>query len=194
MEFEYSSRGDISQLTVPEKIISLMRIALIVRMTAGKAPATAVFSKDVEDTYAHLVTRVAASLEEESLAGQEQIQLVPENPEQTISFNVPDGPPPANLVLEGPGTEELDVEEVRKTLQLRWDMFNAFPEDLKKALQSGTLEAVNRVLGNMRVEDAEKVVDDLNNAGILNFAEGGIRDETGKSTAEVEGAEQDEGN
>jgi cell division cycle protein 37 len=55
----------------------------------------------------------------EAGAAGEQIQLVTENPDTVISFNVPDGPPPENLVLEGPGTEGMDVEDVRKALQVR---------------------------------------------------------------------------
>ena len=152
---------------------------LNVRMVQGDKRAEMVFVKDVEDTYAHLVTRVAASREESGPpGGVEQIQLVPENPAQTISFNVPDGPPPANITLEGPGTEGLDVEEVRKALQLRWDVFTGFSEELQGALKAGTLDGVNKVLGNMPVDDAEKVVELLDVGGILNFAEGGIRDET----------------
>jgi cell division cycle protein 37 len=152
-------------------------------MISGDKRATDVFVKDVEDTYAHLVQRVAASKEE--AGGGEQIQLVPEGADTTISFNVPDGPPPAELALEGEGTEGLDIEEVRKVLQMRWDVFNTFPENLKDALKSNQLEAVNAVLGKMPVPEAEQVVQALDMASILNFAEGGIRDETpaGKAAA-----------
>ena len=92
---------------------------------SGDPRAEGVFIKDVEDTYAHIVNRVkvAKEEEEESLAnGPEQIQLVPENPGTTISFIVPDGPPPEELRLEGPGTEDLeslDIERVREAGRLR---------------------------------------------------------------------------
>lgn len=150
------------------------------RMIAKDPRATSVFVDDLEKTYQHLVSRVKISKEEQALeeAGREQIQLVPENPETTISFNVPDGPPPENLVLEGPGTEDMDIEEVRKALQYRWDVFQAFPHDLQEALKGGELADVNEVLGRMEVPDAEAVVSGLDSAGILNFSEGGIRDET----------------
>lgn len=147
-------------------------------MISGDKRAEKVFVDDVENTYAHLVQRVELSREEAEAGGHEQIQLVPENPEQSISFNVPDGPPPGDLVLEGPGTENLDLEEVRKALQLRWDVFTGFPEELQEALKIGTLEAVNKILGDMAVEEAESIVQQLDMAGILSFAEGGIRDET----------------
>ncbi|KAG6854136.1 hypothetical protein C0991_010300 [Blastosporella zonata] len=162
------------------------------KMIFADSRAESVFVDDMEGTYRHLVERVNVSLKEQAeSSGQEQIQLVPENPNQTISFNVPDGPPPENLVLEGPETENLDIEEVRKALQFRWDIFVAFPEEFQAALKEGTLDAVNKVLGEMDVDSAEAVVQQLDMAGILSFAEGGIRDETdqakaGKAAAEAE--------
>ncbi|KAF8889997.1 hypothetical protein CPB84DRAFT_1785134 [Gymnopilus junonius] len=149
------------------------------KMITGDKRAIRVFVDDVENTYRHIVNRVKIS-EEEARQGREQIQLVPENPNQTISFNVPDGPPPEDLVLEGPGTEDLKVEDVRKALQFRWDIFSGYSPELQEALKSGGLDGVNQVLGEMDVTEAEAVVNSLDAAGILNFAEGGIRDETGK--------------
>jgi cell division cycle protein 37 len=160
-------------------------------MVGGDQRAMSVFLQDVEQTYTHLCTRVEAAKDEEAAAAAgvgEQIQLVPENPDTTISFNVPDGPPPADLRLEGPGTEDMNVEDVRKALQMRWDLFEAFPEDMKEALKSNELVKVNKVLGGMSVEEAEAIVEKLDMSGILNFAEGGIRDETG-NTQESEEAE-----
>jgi cell division cycle protein 37 len=150
-------------------------------MVSDEKRAQTVFLKDVEDTYAHLAARVIATQAEEEEAGQgrEQIQLMQEDSSQPITFNVPDGPPPEDLRLEGPGTEGLDIEQVRRALQMRWDVFEAFDDALKKALQIGTLEAVNKILGKMEVADAEEVVKMLEMAGILSFADGGnVRDMT----------------
>lgn len=150
-------------------------------MMAGDQRAQKVFVDDFQKTYAHVVNRVKITAEEAAAAGgRQQIQLVATNPEQTISFNVPDGPPPENLVLEGPGTEGMDIEEVRKVLQMRWDVFDSFDEELKACLREGSLEKVNLLLGEMSVEDAEIVVRNLDMTGILNFTEGGIRDATGQ--------------
>ncbi|KAI9465565.1 Cdc37 N terminal kinase binding-domain-containing protein [Lactarius psammicola] len=154
------------------------------RMAAGGESAQAIFRKDVEDTYAHIVKRVEIAKQEEAEAvagGEEQIQLVAENPDTVISFNVPEGPPPEHLVLEGPGTEGMDIEEVRKALQMRWDLFCGLPEDLQEALKTNELAAVNKVLGNMPVSIAENAVKALDMGGILNFSEEGIRDETGRA-------------
>lgn len=152
------------------------------RMIAGDKRADKVFVEDVENTYNHLVNRVKISQEEQS-QGKEQIQLVAENPDTEIRFNVPDGPPPENIVLEGPGTEGMNVEEVRKALQFRWDVFQGFPPALQEALRDGGLDKVNKVLGDMDVPEAEGIVGDLDMAGILSFAEGGIRDETGATSS-----------
>lgn len=152
-------------------------------MITADQRAVMVFMKNVDDTYSHIVSRVKANEEEEeALAkGAEQIQLVPENPDAEISFNVPDGPPPENIKLEGPGTEGMEIEEVRKALQMQWDVYEGFEEDMKAALKSQKLEAVNKVLGSMEIEEAERVVELLQISGMLSFSESGIRDQTGKS-------------
>lgn len=161
-------------------------------MINGNKQAIDVFEQDVEQTYQLVKKRAAINrAEQEKIAeqgGVETIQLVAENPSTVISFDVPDGPPPADLRLEpSPETEGLDIEEVRQVLQQRWEIFEAFDPKLKKALQSNKLENVNKVLGKMSVEEAEQVVELLQVAQILQFAEGGIRDETGKGkAAEVE--------
>ena len=151
-------------------------------MITGDKRAETVFKDDFEQTYQHLKKRVKLSQEEaaQDADGREQIQLVAEDPSITITFNVPDGPPPEDLRLEGPGTEELDVEEVRKALQYRWEVFQQLPKDMQEALKTNVLAEVNKVLGAMDVAEAEAVVGALDSGGILNFAEGGIRDETGK--------------
>ncbi|KZT09369.1 uncharacterized protein LAESUDRAFT_696140 [Laetiporus sulphureus 93-53] len=155
--------------------------------------ATAVFEKDVADTYAHLVERVRISKAEQAAfgPGTEQIQLVPEDPSHTISFNVPDGPPPEHLTVEGEGLENINIEDVRRMLQLRWDVFQGFPVPLQKALKKNSLDEVNKVLGGMKVNEAEEVVKLLDVAGILNFSEGGVRDETGKAK-QMDGEDDEE--
>ncbi|KAI6099256.1 hypothetical protein EDD16DRAFT_1745850 [Pisolithus croceorrhizus] len=119
---------------------------------------------------------------------KEQIQLVPENLNVTISFNIPDGPPPDDLCLEGLGTEELNIEEVCQALTMHWQVFQSFPKLLKVVLKDGTLEVVNKVLVGMEVSEAEDIILKLDITGIMNFAEGGIRDETANV---IEAAEAD---
>lgn len=147
-------------------------------MAAGGENVRASFRKDVEDAYGHIVKHAEIAKQEAVARGEELIQLVlAGDPGTSVSFNVPDGPPPEHLVLEGPGIEGMDDEEA---LQMRWDIFCGLPEDLQEALKANDLAAVNKVLKNMPVSIAENVVDALDRGGILIFSEEGVRDDTGQ--------------
>ncbi|KZT53950.1 hypothetical protein CALCODRAFT_439378 [Calocera cornea HHB12733] len=162
------------------------------RMSSGNQKAQAVFMKDVNDTYTLMKQRVEATRAEES-EGRETIQLQVENGVNSISFNIPEGPPPPDdrpLEISFEGVEEgeqPDLEEIRAWLKRRWAIWQGFTPKLRKALESKSLERVNKVLEDMSVEEAEKVVADMQEGGILNFAEEGIRDETpaGKAAREA---------
>ncbi|KAJ7025338.1 hypothetical protein C8F04DRAFT_136573 [Mycena alexandri] len=159
------------------------------KMIGGDKRALTVFADDVEKTYAHLAERVKHSQEEAKQGGRETIMLASEN-EGDITFNIPTGPPPDELVM-GEGMEDMDIEEVRKALQLRWDVFQGLPGDLRKALQTEELVEVNKVLGSMEVDEAEEILQRLDMAGIIPFSEPGVRDETpaGKAAAAAAAAE-----
>lgn len=159
-------------------------------MTQTQGRAAVVFFNDVLSTYTRISDRSKA-LQSESKpgaegagegggGGEEQIQLVAEDPDTIISFEVPDGPPPKEIELEGDLADSMDVEKVREILQSRWDIYQSFKPDFRKALESKSLEKVNQILGKMSVEEAEEVVGQLDAAGILNFQSREIRDETGK--------------
>lgn len=151
---------------------------------ATNKDALQVFQNDVEQTYSRIATRSKEMKAEREAAGinssgeREQIQLVAQDPNTTITFEVPDGPPPETITLEGEGSESMDPEKVREFLQKRWDIFESFPKNLKKALQSKSLEEVNRVLGRMAVEEGEETVQKLDEAGILSFSSTDIIDQT----------------
>jgi len=139
----------------------------------------AVFEKDVDDTYNMICARAEKAKEEDARAGaRETIQLVCENPDTDVQFNVPDGPPPEHITLEGEGTEQLDPVQVREALMRRWEMFQAFTPELQQALKNQSLAEVNVELEKMEVPDAEEIVKLLDASGILSFASTGIRDET----------------
>ncbi|GEM07172.1 hsp90 co-chaperone cdc37 [Rhodotorula toruloides] len=158
------------------------------RMTNSNHAALQIFLDDVAKTSDRIISRakvVAAERAEKAAAGSEgveQIQLVPASPDQTITFEIPDGPPPENLEITGEGAEELDPQLVRDFLQKRWDIFQAFPKNLKAALSEKSLDKVNKVLGRMSVEEAEIVVEQLQEAGILSFETPGIVDQTGTAS------------
>ena len=140
--------------------------------------AALVFLNDVLATYTRIASRADSmrdKFQEESGEGVEQIQLMSEDPNTVISFSIPDGPPPEHIKLEGEGTENLDVEQVREWLQQRWDIYSSFDDEFRRALESKSLEKVNEVLGRMPVSKAEVVVQDLDRAGILNFSSTEVR-------------------
>ncbi|WFD00443.1 hsp90 co-chaperone Cdc37 [Malassezia yamatoensis] len=150
------------------------------RMMSQDGRAAFVFLNDVLSTYQQISRRAEtlASQSQEQGEGTEQIQLMAEDPSTVISFDVPDGPPPENITLEGEGAETMDIDQVKSWLQRRWDIFNGFRPELREALSSNQLDQVNKVLGAMPVPEAEQVVQDLDQAGILNFRSTEIRDET----------------
>jgi len=78
------------------------------------------FNEDFARTYNRIATRTEEIMAEEAAAGEvEQIQLVAEDPNVNIGFNLPDGPPPADLRVEGEGSEEMDIEQVSPVLAIR---------------------------------------------------------------------------
>ncbi|BGP48359.1 hsp90 co-chaperone Cdc37 [Rhodotorula kratochvilovae] len=156
------------------------------RMTGANHAVLKIFLDDVLKTSERIIDRAKVVAAERAAKagdqeGVEQIQLVASSPDTTITFEVPDGPPPEHLEITGEGSEELDPVLVREFLQKRWDIFESFPKNLKAALAEKNLEKVNKVLGRMSVEDAEQVVEQLQEAGILSFEQPGVIDQTGRS-------------
>ena len=146
-------------------------------MIARNPKSIGMFNQDFEQTYARIATRTKEMIAEEAQE-REQIQLVAEDPNMTIGFNIPDGPPPADLRIEGEGAEELDMDQVRAFLERKWEIFQGFTPALQAALKTENLDEVNKVLGGMKVADAEEVVELMQEGGMLSFSETGVRDMT----------------
>lgn len=160
----------------------------MIRMIAKNPKSITMFNEDFVRTYNRIATRTVEILEEEKAAGDgetEQIQLVAEDPNVKIGFNLPDGPPPVDLRIEGEGSEQMDIEQVspsllplrgvsdeqvRIFLQRKWDIFQQFPEKLQTALKTEKLDEVNKVLGKMKVAEAENVVELMQEGGMLSFS------------------------
>ncbi|KAI3401241.1 hypothetical protein diail_11947 [Diaporthe ilicicola] len=127
-------------------------------MTKGHQ-AQDVFFKDVQDTYLKIRTRAAEINKERAASGSglaegegvEQIQLHAVEPGTVINIQVPpaDSPDP-------------ETQEARR-------IFEAFSPDMRKALESGSLDQVNKVLGNMKVDEAEDLVGKFGEAGVLSL-------------------------
>ncbi|KAI0887537.1 uncharacterized protein GGS22DRAFT_110913 [Annulohypoxylon maeteangense] len=127
------------------------------RITTKGHQAQDVFYKDVQDTYYRIKNRAAeinAQRETEGAAGGvEQIQLHAVEPGTEIKIKIP------------PENSE-DAGEKRGR-----EIFKGFDPDMQRALEFGSLDKVNEVLGKMSVEDAEEVVGLLSEAGILSVEE-----------------------
>lgn len=126
--------------------------------------AAKLFNDDVQSTYARIRTRAAEIKREREEAaasgGVEQIQLHAVDPGTTINIRVP----PAEPESEEPEAREFEIQARR--------IFDAFPPGLQRALESGSLDEVNKVLGKMSVDEAEEVVGRLGEGGMLSLEEG----------------------
>ena len=135
------------------------------RITTPGHQAQKVFLDDVNSTYARIKTRTAEiakdraanpSSSNDPSAGVEQIQLHAVEPGTEIHINIPQ-----------PGSTE-PVEVAAR------EIFERFPPGLQRALESGSLDKVNEVLGKMSVEEAEEVVEQLGEGAMLSLEQGVI--------------------
>jgi cell division cycle protein 37 len=128
--------------------------------------ASKMFADDVENTYRRIKTRAAEILKERKENPQseavEQIQLHAVDPNTQIHITVP----PATPTSTDP--EEQEMEKQARAI------FNDFPPGLQRALESGKLDEVNKVLAKMSVEEAEEIVEKLGMGGMLSLEEGVI--------------------
>ena len=121
------------------------------RIAQKSHPAHEAFIKDVEFTVNHIITRCKVIASERTQKSEsteqdeqvEQIQLHAVDPNTTIVINVPQE-----------GTEQRKVYE-------------GFSTDLQKAISSRDLNEINKVLAQTSVEEAEKIVGQLDECGAL---------------------------
>lgn len=130
------------------------------RMMTPGHQAQKVFVDDVNNTYGHIKTRTAElkrqEQEQEEKGGVEQIQLHAVEPGTEIHINVPQA-----------GSSDQTEVNARQ-------IFESFPPGLQRALESGSLDKVNEVLGKMAVDEAEQIVEKLGEGGMLSLQEGVI--------------------
>jgi cell division cycle protein 37 len=112
----------------------------------------------VNETYNKIKIRAAELAKDRSPendpAGVEQIQLHAVDPNTQINISIPS---PDSTV-----PEEIEARKI----------FDSFPPGLQRALQSESLDEVNKVLGKMSVEEAEIIVDKLGQGSMLSLEEG----------------------
>ena len=181
-DLQYAGRAKESKQSVHQALLlqycrSLGRdgVALFFkRITTQDHQARKVFYDDVNDTYARLRTRASEmgkEAEAEAESGDvEQIQLHAVNPGQKINIVIP------------PAAEECTNDEEKASREV----FASFPPNLQKALQTGELDEVNKVLGKMSVSEAEEVVGKLSEGGMLSMEEGVMDATTEEGKARLE--------
>lgn len=127
------------------------------RITTKGHQAQKVFQDDVNSTYARIRERakvIATQRDSDDLAGGvEQIQLHAVEPGTTI-----------NIVIPRPNSDDEAESKARET-------FESFSPEMQKALESGSLDEVNKVLATMSVPEAEEVVGKLGEGGMLSLDE-----------------------
>ena len=134
------------------------------------------FYDDVNSTFQRIKTRTAELAAERAAEPQaEQIQLQAVEPGTEIHINVP----------QSNSTDELE-QQARA-------IFETFPPGFQRALESGSLDRVNEVLGKMSVEEAEEVVEQLGESGMLDMRQGVIDGTTEEGMEELKKMKELEG-
>ncbi|KAL7923912.1 Cdc37 N terminal kinase binding domain-containing protein [Trichoderma austrokoningii] len=125
------------------------------RITAqGGNQAQDVFYEDVQETFMKIKNRalkIIAERAKEPAEGVEQIQLHAVEPGTSIQINVP----PVE-------SDDVDDQAARR-------IYDSFDPEMQRALETGELDEVNRVLGNMKIDDAEELVGLFGEAHILSL-------------------------
>jgi cell division cycle protein 37 len=145
-------------------------VALFFKRVMTKShQAQKLFLDDVNSTYHKIKTRAAELNKEQAdnagKGGVEQIQLHAVDPNTTINIRVP--PPIRKDNSADPDQPPQSEEDIAAR-----ELFESFPPGLQRALESGSLDDVNVVLGKMSVEEAEEIVGKLGDGGMLSLEEG----------------------
>jgi cell division cycle protein 37 len=140
--------------------------------------ARKLFLDDVNSTYARIRSRTAELARERDADGgssdKEQIQLHAVDPNTKINIVTP------------PPMDQCTTDDERTARAI----YDSFPPGLQRALASESLDEVNKVLGKMSVDEAEQVVEQLGNGGMLSLEEGVIDATTEEGQRAVEELER----
>jgi cell division cycle protein 37 len=139
--------------------------------------ARKLFLDDVNSTYARIRNRTAElrkQSDDDNSGDKELIQLHAVDPNTIINIVTP--PPMADCTTD----DERAAREI----------FETFSPGLRRALESGSLDKVNEVLGKMSVDEAEQVVEQLGEGGMLSLEEGVIDATTEEGRKQVEEIEK----
>ncbi|CAG8540712.1 9236_t:CDS:2 [Gigaspora margarita] len=147
------------------------------RITSPDPQAREVFIKDVNETYERIRERCKVMNAEKTQRPQkaqvEQIQIEVTDPNTSLNVRVPDA-------------NSEDEQE-----KARYQAFLKLPVNFQEALRTGELTKINKVLGAMTVEEAERILEICGEADVMSL-EGGIIDATQGQTIPGQRIENDE--
>ena len=159
--------------------IRLIRVSI----TTPGHNAQKVFLDDVNSTYNRIRTRTEELAKERAAnasdqGGVEQIQLHAVDPGTEIQINIP---------------KPNSSEEIEQQARI---VYERFPPGLQRAMESGSLDRINEVLGKMSVSEAEEIVNHMGENGMLSMEQGVIDGTTEEGQRKLERLEEEarEGN
>ena len=134
----------------------------------------------MNSTYTRIRTRTAELSKEraenpkgEEAGGVEQIQLHAVEPGTEIMINIPKA-----------DSEEEAEQQARA-------IFERFPPGLQRAMETNSLDRINEVLGKMSVSEAEEVVEQMGESGMLSMERGVIDGTTDEGKKKIEDLEKE---
>lgn len=149
------------------------------RVTTKGHQAQDIFFKDVQETYGKIknrATEINAQRAKDAADGKpdgvEQIQLHAVEPGTVINIRVPE-------------KDSTDPGE-----QAARAIFEGFSAEMKAALETGSLDKVNMVLGEMDIAEAEDLVGKFSEAGVLSVEEQIIDTTTEEGKAQLKEMEK----
>lgn len=135
----------------PNKDATIRAVKLFFsKITDKSTPASRAFNDDVENTVKHITQRCEIiKNEHESNAGEEEgmIQLKALDESTTLAVNPPEE-----------GTEEYEI------------FLTKLSTEMQDAIKSGSLDAVNKIFAEMKVEEAEKVLEVFNECNVIGIS------------------------
>ena len=162
------------------------------RIETREHKAHDLFYGDVRETYTKIRSRVAEIKAQQAAGstegGVEQIQLHAVEPGTVINIRVPPTVEQLKMdVAKEAGAEaEIDPADLAAAKHAR-DIFEGFAPEMRQALESGSLDKVNEVLGRMKIDEAEALVGEFGEAGILSLEEEIIDATTESGRAQLKG-------
>lgn len=150
--YELKYKGDSSKYIHTQELQDIIKKFFFkLKENRGDNMARNFFEKEVETKHAHVQKRAIVMKQEQN----DQDEMV-----ESIQLRSMD--PDSKLVISLPDFDSQDPTE-----QQRSALFNDIPKDLRDALLTGQLDAVNEVLGKMSVEEGERMLEIFNAGGFL---------------------------